>query len=185
MVDLGFGSTSRTPIGFRCRDDTGRYLAVRAVEERTLRFALLIDFIRLTGLPSCRPGEIAAFCEESGACAPLSSPARVCIPLEQTLLLGDEPLIAAIGSLLRGLDGTLITEDAPRGPVIVRAVATAQTCAELEGDAPVDLERVIGCAVSCPVQLDAIDGEVILDLPTLSDRCAAGVMACAAGSLAP
>jgi hypothetical protein len=180
-VEIGFGAGERTPIGFRCRDEQGRFIIQRAVENRTLRFSLLVDFVGLGGVPSCRASDIALFCEEHG-CAPLSTPGRVCIPFERQLAGADNPIIV-IGELLRGLDGQLVTDDAPDEPVLIRAIATAQTCEEVAGVTALDPERLVGCALSCPVQLDGVEGEVTLELPTLSDTCAPGVVVCASASL--
>jgi hypothetical protein len=179
-VVIGFGEGPRTPIGFRCRDDQGRYLITRAVSERHLRFSLLVDFVGLGGgVPGCRAGDIAGFCE-SHTCEPLAVPARVCIPFDVPID-GENPL-ALIGTLLFGLEGNLVTGDAPHEPVIVRAVATAQPCEDVPGATALDPERIIGCAVSCPVQLTGVEGEVLLDLPTLSESCGGGVLACATGA---
>ena len=180
-VKIGFGAGERTPIGFRCRDDLGKFLVVRAIDAtRTLRFAVVIDFIGLGGLPTCRPSDIVAFCE-THSCVPLADPPRVCFDLEGQVSLTDNA-VQLTGQLLRSLEGTPIADDAPHDPVIIRAVATAQSCAEL-ATAPVDSNQLVGCALSCPVQLGGVEGDVILDLPTLSDQCAASVVACAQGML--
>jgi hypothetical protein len=176
-VELGFGAGARTPIGFRCRDDEGRFIVTRAIRERKLRFSLLVEFVSLQGgLPSCRAGDIAAFCEDH-SCTALSTPARTCLDFEKDLT-GTENAIQIIGETLRTLEGP-VASDAPHEPVIVRAVATAQyPCSAVIAYDPAQL---IGCALSCPVQLGGVEGEVLLDLPTLSDTCATGVVACATG----
>lgn len=179
-VVIGFGGGTRTPVAFRCKDDQGRFIITRAVRDRTLRFSLLIDFVELSGVPSCRVGDIAEFCA-SGGCTPLAVPERVCVPLERAIS-STENAVQTMGDILRELDGPLITDDAPHQPVIIRAVATAQTCDEVAGVTAVDPAKLIGCAVSCPVQLGGVSGEVLLDLPTLSDTCATGVVACATGA---
>ncbi len=187
-VNLTFGtSNTRVPLAFRCRDDTGRFLAARAVDrqEMKVKVALLVDFIGLGGLPSCRLSELASFCETHRSCTVLADPARWCLDLEAPLTAPDDAAVILVGELVRSLEGRLVTPDAPHDPVIVRAVATAQPCSELTGSTPVDVDRVVGCAMSCPVQLDGVDGDVLLDLPTLSDRCASTVVACAQGILAP
>lgn len=185
QVHLTFGTTARVPIGFRCRDDNGRFLAARAVDRPNakVKVSLLVDFIGLGGLPSCRQTDIAAFCE-THTCTALADPPRFCIPLERPLTGADEAAVLVVGDLVRSLEGTQVTEDAPHDPVIIRAVATAQSCDELAGGAAYDVAKLVGCAVSCPVQLEGVEGDVLLDLPTLSDRCAAGVQACALGEFA-
>src|SRR5262249_59177232 len=93
---------------------------------------------------------------------------------------GDDA-VKAMGAVLADFDGETVSPNAPQQPVMIRAVATAQTCAELAGGAPYDTAQLMGCALSCPVQLGDISGDVLLDLPTLSDQCEAGVDACATG----
>jgi len=181
-VTLTFGATGRIPIGFRCRDDNGRYLAARAADRAagTVKLALLVDFIGMGGLPSCRPSEMAAFCQENH-CTVLTDPPRVCFDLEASLGENEENAVLTVGNLVRQLEGRAVTDDAPHGPVVIRAIATAQRCADLGGATVPDDARLVGCAVSCPVQLEGVSGDILLDLPTLSDRCAAGVTNCAHG----
>ena len=41
-----------------------------------------------------------------------------------------------------------------------------------------DFDRLVGCAYSCPVQLDDVDGAIALSLDTLSRMCERDVRAC-------
>jgi hypothetical protein len=135
------------------------------------------------GVPSCRPADISRWCQDHD-CHVISDDAnapRVCYDTSQALgSTGDS--VHAMADLLAGLEGKLVTADAPHEPLIVRVVASAQSCAELAGGTSYVVDELVGCALSCPVQLDAISGDVLLDLPTLSDVCEAGVDACALGT---
>ena len=183
VIDLTFGGGTRS--GLRCQDETGAFLIARAIDPgRILRFSVLVDFIDIGGDPMCRPGDILEFCQTRD-CAPLPVPERTCIDVDpRSIPLGANVLEVA-AEMLRTLDGTLITSDAPKSPVIIRAVATAQSCAEVPGITALDPLELIGCAWSCPVQLHTVEGEVVLDLPAFGDRCAASVAFCATGNLSP
>jgi hypothetical protein len=177
-IDLSFGAGDRTPLGFRCQDASGTFLALRALEPgRVVRFSLVVEFVGLDGVPSCRAGDIVDFCLEHG-CEVLPG-GRVCTPVPERQLGLGENVVAVIGEMLRGLDGILVTADAPHGPVIVRAIATTQDCSALAGITALDPLQLVGCALSCPVQLESVEGEVSLDLPTLSEQCADAVLFCA------
>jgi hypothetical protein len=81
--------------------------------------------------------------------------------------------------VIDSLAGTVITEEAPHEPVLVRLVATVQPCPELAATASFDPDELVGCLVSCPVQLDGVD-EVFLGTPTLDSTCTEDlVIACA------
>jgi hypothetical protein len=188
-VNLDFGATAmvHTPVAFRCRDAAGKFLDARAVGTgRAFHVAVLLDFIDLGGLPTCRPSDIARWCTDH-ACAPITDdPAhdRVCYDFD--MQLGTSDAVKAMGDVLAALDGRVITEDGPQQPVIVRAVATAQHCSELAAPStPFDTTQLVGCAMSCPVQLSSVSGDVLLDLPTLSDQCEASVDSCAQALLKP
>jgi hypothetical protein len=189
-VHLSFGITStlHTPVGFRCRDTAGKFLDARAVSAgRAFHVAVLIDFIDLGGgLPTCRPSDMARWCTDH-SCGPITNDpasARVCFDFDQALGTGDA--VKAMGDVLAALDGRLVSADAPHQPVIIRAAATAQRCSELAAaGAGYDTTQLVGCAMSCPVQLASVSGDVLLDLPTLSDMCEASVDACATATLKP
>ena len=42
------------------------------------------------------------------------------------------------------------------------------------------LVLALGCAYSCPVQLDQVSGSVAISIDTVDNRCEAAVRACAA-----
>src|SRR5260370_796065 len=73
-----------------------------------------------------------------------------------------------------------------QAPVIVRAVATQESCTEIELTngalwVSVDKTKALGCAYSCPVQLDAVDGPISLGLDVLDKtQCVPTMQACAA-----
>jgi hypothetical protein len=190
-IHLAFGaaaaaSTVRTPVGFRCKDDAGKFLPTRAVGAgRMFHVSVLIDFVDLGGgLPTCRPSDIARWCTDH-ACTPITDDPvhdRVCFDFDQQL--GATDAVKAMGDVLDQLDGRPVTDDAPQQPVIIRAVATAQHCSDFTAPTTgFDTTQLVGCAMSCPVQLASVSGDVLLDLPTLSDMCEASVVACAQATL--
>jgi hypothetical protein len=191
-VHLTFGlgaanstTAGSTPVAFRCRDASGKFLPARGVSGRMFHAALLIDFIELDGVPSCRPTDIARWCASpEHACKVITddpNAVRVCFEETKTLGVGDDA-VKAMGEVLTDFEGHMVSSDAPHQPVMIRAVATAQTCGELAAGAAYDVTQLMGCALSCPVQLGDISGDVLLELPTLSDQCEAGVDACAMGN---
>lgn len=188
-VHLTFGlgpanatAASATPVAFRCKDSTGKLLPSRGVSGRNFHAALLIDFIELDGVPGCRPTEIARWCANHNCKVITDDPNATRVCFEETLQLGaGDDAVKAMGQFLSDFEGHMVSSDAPHQPLIVRAVATAQTCDEVPGDTAFDVAQLMGCALSCPVQLGDISGDVLLELPTLSDQCEAGVDACATG----
>jgi hypothetical protein len=85
-----------------------------------------------------------------------------------------------MGDILRSnLTGQLVTSDAPDEPVIIRVVATAQHCSDIPLDTKFDITQLVGCVYSCPLQLDFVQGDVLLDLPALTNQCEEAVVACA------
>jgi hypothetical protein len=187
-VELGVAATRRGPPALLCREDPPAdagadaatpYLITRARE--TGRLSVVADFFGIEGgVPGCLPTELTAFCEDH-CCRHLNS-ARVCL----TLTLPTPPPVGPVelaNWVSNTLQGQTITRDAPGGLVVIRVTVTTQPCGELAtgpGPAtPLDDQRVVGCAYSCPVVLDAIQGEVLLDLPVLGDQCAPTVRRCA------
>lgn len=165
--------------GFLCDDDDGMPLAARGVAGGHLRFNLVVDLIALGGVPGCRGEELLAWCE-AHTCAPIAPAAgRYCVPLDLVVDVANLPGI--VDQLYAQLAAAPpIAADAPTAPVVVRAVATTQTCAEVADATDFAPEALIGCAYSCPVQLDLVD-DVQLSLDTLSSRCEREVIGCANG----
>ncbi|HSP78057.1 MAG TPA: hypothetical protein VLQ93_05985, partial [Myxococcaceae bacterium] len=83
--------------------------------------------------------------------------------------------------------GTSVASEAPEEFIIVRVTATLEPCEALEAsDDTVPAlreEELVGCAYSCPAELNAIEGDVYLGFDTLTEQCAQGVRVCASGDL--
>jgi hypothetical protein len=182
-VTLQLGPTPDTiTLGFVCRQDAdpSLFLAERARVGPNFEFNVIVDIIDLGGqLPGCRGEELVAACP-SGTCSivPRAS-GRYCqrVSFAASLVNPDDlkPLLEAVRTQL---DDELVTLDAPDRPVLIRALATTEgDC----GDVPdtFDPDQLVGCAYSCPVQLDAIDGPIALSLDALSNTCEPEVRACA------
>lgn len=157
-------------VGLSCVDSsTGRPLLERARGDGDLiEGALVLDYLALDGVPSCRAIQLVRSCVEDGC--PVAR--RDCVdfrispipaPSEANAMLRTE--IAHMGP---------ITRNAPDGTVLVRAVLTSQPCAELEtsGDLPAPrCDALLGCIYSCPVELDRVEGDVELELDVISGSC--------------
>jgi hypothetical protein len=189
-VSLTFGSDGEGLDGFLCKDNAGAYLLQRArrPDGTALTTSLVIDFVRLGGVPGCRTGQLVKWCA-THACTPIES-RRSCVSV--TLPTDTSPpredLRAAVLAAMRRADATGITPDAPDEFVLVRALGTTQSCDELAQAAsgalpPFDATKLIGCAYSCPVLFDKVDQDVYLGFETLTAQCEQGVRICADGEL--
>jgi len=199
--------------GFTCLAEDNRLMLARGTftvtdpsppVTGTLSFQIVVDFIALgDGVPGCRGEEIGAWCSTHD-CKPVFVPQRFCktvsIPgIVPTQLLDPTELMAfrtrALPDIYAQLraDGDIIA-DAPDVPVIVRAVATDQPCAYLQApigadtyppfETQLDSPSLMGCAYSCPVQLDQVDGAIELSLDGTGAKCEPEVRMCA-GDLRP
>lgn len=159
------------------------------------RGCMVLDVIDVPGLPNCRENSLIGACKD-GSCAvvarallDMSEVSCPCPgsgsggPLEQ-----GEAILDALNALLSASGPTL--SDAPDGSVVVRLVATTQSCEELrQGNEP-DLSArfepvgVRGCAYSCPAILDDVDETIHLGLTGFPSSCnARAACACAVGFL--
>jgi hypothetical protein len=99
---------------------------------------------------------------------------------------GTKTAIAAsiLAALNAQLKGKVIVGEAPHVPVIVRIVATTQTCDEvqaggLDGHSVFKASSIVGCAHSCPVTLDDVAGSLQVFLDTLNNKCEEAAVQCA------
>lgn len=188
-LKLTFGvSGSMVPPPFNCKIGDNN-LPIRGLDGKRFHASILIDFVRTGGLPSCELNEIANWCG-SHDCESISDDpahARRCFSYDRTVAVAsNDAAVRAMGDAVANATGELISDDAPHEPVIIRAVATAQRCEEFTSNTtPFDPTRVIGCAYSCPIQLDAFEGDILLDLRTAPQMCEQNVMACARAGLPP
>jgi hypothetical protein len=178
---LGPNDTTVTQ-GFLCVEDAdpSKPLVDRALVGETYTFRLVVDVIDLGGrLPGCRGEELVTTCK-GGKCKIVkrSDGTRYCqeVTFSKAELAASDPrpLLLKIHDQL-AMDA--VTSNAPDRPVLIRAVATHQTCDQL--DAPFVDSELIGCAYSCPAQLDAIDGPISLSLDVLDSSCEKEVRGCA------
>lgn len=192
-------STSRGPVPLLCREgtaplggpmmmgmmgmqgrDAGALLIARARTEGSAR--VVLDYFGITGgVPGCMADNFIDHCSRN--CCPALPAQRVCVdvPLADAATRTDRQLA---DDILNGLHGRVASSDAPDGYVYVRVVVTTETCAELEatdgGTRPeFDSEQLVGCAYSCPVVLDQVQGTLALGLPALGEQCGAVVDSCA------
>jgi len=187
-ITLQLGPTEDTlTAGFGCFQDAdpAKLLAQRGLQQGGgLKFSIVVDVISLGGrLPGCRGEELAAACDD-GACTivPRSDGTRFCHEVlvdatAVTAALRDD-LVPLLDSIRTQLRVEAVTLDAPDEPVLLRAVATTEPCDAVT--AAFDPQDLVGCAYSCPAQLDDIDGPIALSLDTLTRECEREVKACAA-----
>ncbi|HEX4418045.1 MAG TPA: hypothetical protein VH165_09110 [Kofleriaceae bacterium] len=176
-VTLLFGPTDTTlTVGFTCKDDSGALLLARTLGPSGYTFQLVLETVDLgKTLPGCRGEELLASCGKHG-CKRIG---RFCA----TVTVPTMDSVAILAALHAQLGHPTLIADAPSDPVIVRAVATQQSCDALmpaDGTYPkLDPDLAVGCAYSCPVVLDDLRGTLGMALDTLDDQCEAEVQSCA------
>jgi hypothetical protein len=179
-ITLELGPDDHTlTAGFACRAETGEPLIEHAHRGAIYSFQLVIDTVELGDtFPGCRGEEVLAACGDH-ACSRIG---RFCttIALPEADITDQAAILAALHAQI---GHPLLIADAPGNPVVVRAVTTLQSCADvLPVDATyprLDPDQAIGCAYSCPVILDEITGSLGMALDTLDDHCAPQVHQCA------
>jgi hypothetical protein len=194
-VKLELGGGGSISQGFLCRTDTalpglsaGDFLFERGHDLITgdVRFSLVVEVTSLGDvLPGCLPEEILGVCRADGACpraARFCAPLSVAGPRGKRLAMMTEPeamaFVAQLGAALEALPP--IFRDAPDGPVVVRAVASTDSCDQLAEVDRFEVDGLMGCAYSCPVVLDELDGALRLGFATSEAFCAPEVRGCAA-----
>lgn len=184
-VALTFGSEGEGLDGFMCKDTAGQYLLSRLPTDG--KASLVIDFVKLGGVPGCRTGQLMKWCT-THECLPIQR-TRSCV--EVTLpapTAAREALRAQLLAALRASGAHEALADAPDEFVLVRVVGTTQSCDALlpAGDAPLpdfDQSLLVGCAYSCPVLFDKVEQDVYLGFETLTVACEQGVRICSDGQL--
>ena len=179
---LGGATETRLPQSFRCRDAAGtRALITKTfTPPGTVAFNVVVDFIRLGGLPYASVTSVVTWCEDHDCSVMAPGGERFCLPLSTTVS-GPLQIGEGVGRVLREqLQGQSVIDDAPDEAVIVRLVATTEPCASITPGHVFDTDQLVACAVSVPIDgFDSLDGDVVLELPTISDRCEEQVFACA------
>lgn len=184
-VAITFGSEGEGLDGFMCRDSSRTLLLSRLPPDG--RASLVVDFVRLGGVPGCRTGKLVKWCA-THECTPIQS-TRSC--LDVTLPAPGAPreeLRASLLAALRASGARQALADAPDEFVLVRVVGTTQACDTLlpAGNAALpafDQSRLVGCAYSCPVLFDKVEEDVYLGFETLTADCEQGVRTCSDGQL--
>ncbi|MDP1825561.1 MAG: hypothetical protein Q8L48_20040 [Archangium sp.] len=184
-VSLTFGDEGEGLDGFLCKDSAQNLLLSRLPADG--RASLVIDFVRLGGVPGCRTGQLVKWCATHD-CVPIQS-TRSCIDV--TLPAPGAPrkeLRAALLAAFRASGAKEALADAPDEFVLVRVVGTAQGCDSLlpagnEALPAFDKAQLVGCAYSCPVLFDKVEQDVYLGFETLVDECDQGVRICSDGQL--
>lgn len=195
-VKLTFGETGEGLDGFICKDsegDAGVYLLDRLAiaDGGVLKACLVTDFVVLGGTPDgCRPSQLIKWCKD-----------HPCAPAPTTRLVTDIELPSHVTGLsraevrglvlkkMKALQGQrLVSDDAPNEPVILRVMATAQPCYQVEEPASgvlpeFDPKRLIGCSYSCPTEFDKVGQDVFLSFDTLENACDHGVRTCTSNML--
>lgn len=184
-VSITFGSDGEGLDGFMCKDSSGAFLLSRLPPDG--HASLVVDFVRLGGVPGCRTGQLIKWCA-THECVPIQT-TRSCVDV--TLPAPGAPREELRASLLASLRASGAKEalaDAPDEFVIVRVVGTTQACDTLLPAASAELPAfdkslLVGCAYSCPVLLDKVEQDLYLGFETLSGVCEQGVRTCSDGQL--
>jgi hypothetical protein len=170
--------------GFVCREPSSKeYLAQRAVDRRRVTF--VVDYIALHGAPKCDSQSLEDWCS-GHSCTVIG---RSCFEraLDATRASKSTQSVADAYARVRG---ERLTATVPPEPVLVRVVGTTEPCATVAAtsSSPFACDALVGCAASCPVLLEGLDGpvEVNLDIGKglLGDElyemiCSVGVEKCA------
>lgn len=148
-----------------------------------------IDFIRLGGELECRSRHLLDWCaSRPDGCGVIDRRVKCVSGLEPVPVDGGlaaaQPILDANYAKLRAAltaDLATVTRSAPDEWVIVRMLATTEDEASLADWRHIDLERVVGCAVSCPVLLATRDSiDLALDFGVRGTCDVTLVRACAA-----
>jgi hypothetical protein len=177
------GPNADTPsAGFLCKQDADptKLLLERpdVLSGKTVTFNVVVDIVSLGGhLPGCRGEEIVASCTPGTCTLAVDRADRYCKKeMFDVSLASDRPTL--MHQITADLAKMPIATDAPNGPVLLRAIATSQSCDDVH-TGKIDPTLAVGCAYSCPAVLDDIDGPISLSLDVLDDQCESTVRACA------
>lgn len=136
--------------------------------------AFVFDFVETDGIPSCRAGSIASYCDAS-RCEVV---VRRCFDVDVCVTSDVGRTVEVADEAIRRASEGVILEEAPDGPVMIRMVGVAQRCEDVEREG-LQARAIFGCAYSCPAQLDSVEGTVLLDLDAFDDECGQSALACA------
>lgn len=186
-IRLGFGEDGEGLDGFLCTDATGAPLLARALDPGgTLQpIQLVVDFVDLggEGAPGCRGSQIIRWCTQH-ECRPIGG-TRAClsVTVPGTFTGTEDPEVIRDGmqTLFRDvLAGEKLATDAPGGTVLVRLIATTESCETVLAGGPAasayepfDPASLLGCAFSSPVGLRSFDGELFLGFDAVEAGCTA------------
>jgi hypothetical protein len=160
--------------GLRCveTDETSPALINRTpVLADGAHLSVVLDYLRFEGLPSCRPLDLLGWCEDRTCPIVRRNCREIVVPPP---FMTEPPMLQA--TLLDAIaEGGPLTDDAPDGVVVLRVTFTRESCDALAAlGSPFPKPRcadLIGCVYSCPVQLDEVEGEVLLELDSLGAIC--------------
>lgn len=173
-LDCVEDNTSRTP------------LVTRAITHGRVTF--VVDFIDVPANINAT-GEVLLRACSGGRCAPLASRRSAIEIRAEDLGLGASPTLPEIvRAVARALARTTVTSNAPDGTVVLRAVATTQSPAEVTAVdangryAEFQSAKLVGCSITPPVDFDTTESPVFLSLPVLGDPCVLSQVALCAGT---
>ncbi len=188
LLDLAAGPGG-TPAGFYCRAPSATGGAPFLLEQTAplappcastcesgvcRSAAFVFDFVETDGVPSCRAGSIASYCDTSRC----EVAVRRCFDVDVCVTSDVRRTVEVADEAIRRASAGVILAEAPDGPVMIRMIGAAQRCDEIERDG-LDARATFGCAYSCPAQLDSVEGTVLLDLDAFDDECGQSALACA------
>lgn len=143
--------------------EEGRPLAARANGREV---CLVVDFLRFEEEAECRSllNLLELCAAQADRCGLVARRVRCGLDLQE--VPADAGMTAATTALHARSDAVLaalredlpvVSNDATRGRILVRVAATTEGEDALTRGDPLDLDEVVGCSVSCPVQLQHRD----------------------------
>ncbi|MFT3697911.1 MAG: hypothetical protein QM831_32525 [Kofleriaceae bacterium] len=191
-ISLEIGTSTELSSGFTCPDptDPNRLLLLTAInDQQELVFNMVVDFINLGDTtPVCLADRVSAACQgDTCHVSVVDAPERFCreVRIEHDDLVQGQARIRELISQQLGQ----VTAEAPHRVVITRAVATTEDCADVRTSdgtdwSTLDKSKVLGCAYSCPYDLDDVDGDLELGLNAVLTnatpaQCVLAIDACA------
>lgn len=186
-VNVSIGGPARYDLVACVESNASRTpLTQRAIDARTITF--VADFFATSAGINATSEVLLRACG-SGNCEPLPGRRAVFSVRMSDVALPANPTVAEWGrAASQALSRWPVTDNAPDGLIIMRLVATTQPEAALmQLDARgrygrLETDALVGCAISPPVDFDAISSTVYLSLPAFGDPCVLSQVAfCAQG----
>lgn len=174
---LGAAGGKGVSDGLVCPLEDGSYLIASLWNDPDRGGCMVVDVVPTNGSPGCRLSELSFACTKD-SCVP-DTQYRVTLPLD-----GEPPQMTSAGILMwirNRLRDKVVFDDAPDTLAILRATIVRSDCGSVSDiDPQFACSDVVGCVYSCPISIGDVDGQITLDLDSLSQSaCIRDVRLCA------